>query len=104
MVTQPRPAPKHPKGKLPKGKLPKIPGWEEPKPIRDDPRAGHHSVVIAFTIPPHGRTPEQHRARILAKLPHLLGYRVGPAEGLYVGVRVVGAGGEKSEYEGTVGL
>jgi hypothetical protein len=85
-VTQPRPAPK------------------TPRPIRDDPRAGYHSVVIAFTVPPHGRTPEQFRARILDKIPALLGYRVGPPEGLDVAVRVIGAGGERSEHEGTVGL
>jgi hypothetical protein len=70
-----------------------------PKPI-NDPRQDHLSVVIAFTVPPHGRTPEQFRARILAKLPALLGYRVGPPEGLSVGVRVVGSQGERSEMEG----
>jgi hypothetical protein len=81
-VTQPRPAPR------------------TPRPIRDDAKVGQYQVVVSF----RAGEPVLSEAGVTVLFLHCaLGCFNGVAD-LDVAVRVIGAGGERSEHEGTVGL
>jgi hypothetical protein len=85
-VIQPRPAPK------------------TPRPIRDDPKVGTVQVVMSLRLDPYGTTPTQirdHFERLL--IPALVRSDWQPYD-LYVTATEIGAGGERSEHEGTIGL
>ena len=79
----------------------------KPKPI-DDPHAGHTYVSAAWCMPNVDPDPDidppDAIADDLRRELKLWVEEYGGSEGLYVTVRVIGAGGEASEHEGTVGL
>jgi hypothetical protein len=75
-----------------------------PRPIRDDPKVGQYQVVASFRLRGPLRQPtfaaEAFRETLRAWAET---YSDGLAD-LDVAVRAIGAGGERSEHEGTVGL
>jgi hypothetical protein len=82
MTQQPKPAPK------------------TPRPIRDDPKVGQYQVGISYRRPPWPDGPTAYRKYLELEMAN--GHR--PITNLYVTVYEVGAGGERSEHEGTIGL
>jgi hypothetical protein len=80
------------------------PAPKTPRPITDDPRVGHLYVTTGFWLqvdleldPPEAVDEDLKRELRLWGEHYNLG-------GLTIGIRVHGAGGERSEHEGTIGL
>jgi hypothetical protein len=80
-MTQPRPAPK------------------TPRPIRDDPKVGQYQVVVSFRV-----EAQEDKDGDPDLIEAFVRNRLGRMKGLTVHIRRHGAGGERSEHEGTVGL